>query len=499
MSTETATAISKVEHIIEKLRDELKQTKELVADLESRLELTEHTSHLIVNELRTLISESDNNTTTSTSTNDTNTSNATTLFTNTASTVTAVEEDNDGQEENVEDLQDKFYDQFHDHLQIPLSTSSTSSPSPSPSPLKSSPSITSDSDDTTNDSFNRICNVLQNLIDEAQNSEKCWFCLETNSTIESLSSITPKSSRCNSISQKYNSNTNYNNNNSNINSNNLMVPSSSISKDQQQQKNLIKIQKKYKKILEKKSNYNKSCDNIELELQKLINTALSTTTTNNAIHNQHMIIDNKGEEGECGDNKDGRFFKNKSLKWKKRILDYLKSLNNNYNNMNAGEGKGEDNDECKDDVAKSSTSSNNFSSSEIKSSENIPDQSSSLSQSTNNPLIKNLMNLSAMIGIFVLGMKRTIDNQIAHNKSMLYRKSHLLRNAIIIITTSSSNRGRSMSRRITIRRKYNYYLSIKLAKYFTILLVGWLFGRIGSGGGNINYDGELKPKYMHKS
>nr|CAG8466486.1 13878_t:CDS:2 [Entrophospora candida] len=404
---------SKVEHIIEKLRDELKQTKELVADLESRLELTEHTSHLIVNELRTLISESDNNTTTSTSTNDTNTSNATTLFTNTASTVTAVEEDNDGQEENVEDLQDKLYDQFHDHLQIPLSTSSTSSPSSSPSPLKSSPSITSDSDDTTNDSFNRICNVLQNLIDEAQNSEKCWFCLETNSTIESLNSITPKSSRCNSISQKYNSNTNYNNNNSNINSNNLMVPSSSISKDQQQQKNLIKIQKKYKKILEKKSNYNKSCDNIELELQKLINTALSTTTTNNAIHNQHMIIDNKGEEGECGDNKD--------------------------------------------------------------------DQSSSLSQSTNNPLIKNLMNLSAMIGIFVLGMKRTIDNQIAHNKSMLYRKSHLLRNAIIIITTSSSNRGRSMSRRITIRRKYNYYLSIKLAKYFTILLVGWLFGRIGSG------------------
>nr|CAG8445558.1 15782_t:CDS:2 [Entrophospora candida] len=370
---------------------------------------------------------SDNNTTTSTSTNDTNTSNATTLFTNTASTVTAVEEDNDGQEENVEDLQDKLYDQFHDHLQIPLSTSSTSSPSSSPSPLKSSPSITSDSDDTTNDSFNRICNVLQNLIDEAQvalheqqknsnikiiNSEKCWFCLETNSTIESLNSITPKSSRCNSISQKYNSNTNYNNNNSNINSNNLMVPSSSISKDQQQQKNLIKIQKKYKKILEKKSNYNKSCDNIELELQKLINTALSTTTTNNAIHNQHMIIDNKGEEGECGDNKD--------------------------------------------------------------------DQSSSLSQSTNNPLIKNLMNLSAMIGIFVLGMKRTIDNQIAHNKSMLYRKSHLLRNAIIIITTSSSNRGRSMSRRITIRRKYNYYLSIKLAKYFTILLVGWLFGRIGS-------------------
>ncbi|CAJ0648787.1 5103_t:CDS:2 [Entrophospora sp. SA101] len=166
MSTETATAISKVEHIIEKLRDELKQTKELVADLESRLELTEHTSHLIVNELRTLISESDNNTTTSTSTNDTNTSNATTLFTNTASTVTAVEEDNDGQEENVEDLQDKFYDQFHDHLQIPLSTSSTSSPSPSPSPLKSSPSITSDSDDTTNDSFNRICNVLQNRQDK---------------------------------------------------------------------------------------------------------------------------------------------------------------------------------------------------------------------------------------------------------------------------------------------------------------------------------------------
>jgi len=167
--------------------------------------------------------------------------------------------------------------------------------------------------DDTNESFNRICSALQNLINDAQvalqkpNSSSssnqllglpqkttrpraqswssnvgswimnhynpspvvcecgsCWLCLESNgsslSSTTTTAKTTPKSSRANSISSTRNF---------------------SLLKSQQEESNkrqvqLARIKKHYRKKLEGRSDYRKSCEDLEMELQKLITTAIST-------------------------------------------------------------------------------------------------------------------------------------------------------------------------------------------------------------------------------
>ncbi|PKC75752.1 hypothetical protein RhiirA1_528541 [Rhizophagus irregularis] len=383
-----------IEDVIRQLQNELQQTKDLVTELETRLERTEQTSQVIVRELKNLLVENESE-----------------------SHTTAVEIDQeleDGDDMKFDLNDDEFYissplmmDQSHQEdilndivdindlssSQIELTTTSRSS-------LELQPS---------DDSYNRICSAVQSLINDAQVALQkpnpsssnqllglpqtttrpraqswssnvsswimnqynpssmvcecgtCWLCLESCNSLSSTTTTTrptPKSSRANSLTSAH-------------------TPPLSLTSQQQEsfntynrQVNLAGIKKQYRKKLESRSSYRKSCDDLDMALQKLISTAVSAGVehglTHSPIYRQYSESMERDDSGDRYDyfrnhdddeiNYDNSFFnsfgifcnqdllnndnnndnnnKKESSKWRRRIWNCLQKMGINFNNKN---------------------------------------------------------------------------------------------------------------------------------------------------------------------
>ncbi|CAI2167203.1 17772_t:CDS:2 [Funneliformis geosporum] len=261
-----------LEGLIQQLLGELQQTKALVVELESRLELTEQTSQEIVEELKNLLSENES-----------------------VSHTTAVDDDQELEnDENmkIDDLDKvEFYhpssliDQTHKEETIIIMSNEREIASPKLSSPHNESTVASTSPselstlqhaDDTDESIDRICtqswssNVGSWIINHYNPSPVvcecglCWLCLESSGS--SLSSTittartTPKSSRANSISL----------------ARNLSFSLKPQQESDKRQVQLARIKKQYRKKLEGRFDYRKSCEDLEMELQKLITTAIST-------------------------------------------------------------------------------------------------------------------------------------------------------------------------------------------------------------------------------
>ncbi|GBB90022.1 hypothetical protein RclHR1_01690007 [Rhizophagus clarus] len=382
---------SPIEDVIRQLQNELQQTKALVAVLETRLERTEQTSQ----ELKNLLSENESE-----------------------SHTTAVEIDQDLDEsddmkfDSDDDefcISSSFIDQTlqEESSNVIIDTNDerdlTSPPILSSSQIESTTTPKSSSADDTNDSYNRICSAVQSLINDAQVALQkpdpsslqllglpqtttrpraqswssnvsswimnqynpssmlcecgtCWLCLDSSgNSLTSTTRTTPKSSRANSISSS-------------------QPPSLSFLSQQEsysthnKQVNLAGIKKQYRKKLESKSPYRKSCDDLDVALQKLISTAVSAGVEHglmqSPVYREFMERDDSNyfrnydddeisddnsffktfgifckhdqieelESAVLNDNNDNDNGKNESSKWRRRIWNCLRKMGINFHN-----------------------------------------------------------------------------------------------------------------------------------------------------------------------
>ncbi|RIA84889.1 hypothetical protein C1645_831610 [Glomus cerebriforme] len=306
-----------IEDLIRQLQSELQQTRALVAELETRLELTEQTSQVIVGELKHLLSENESESHT------------------TAVEIEEIDQESDKGDDMKLDLDDdEFYissslmnQTYQEEIEeIPSINDEREVTSPKlSSQIESTTTMSTSSSESSiiqhaddNDSFNRICSALQNLINDGQvalqkpNSSSsnqllglpqtttrpraqswssnvsnwimnhynpspmmcecgsCWLCLESSgSSLSSTTKTTPKSSRANSMSSAQHSS---------------LSLTSQQRESYNRQVNLAGIKKQYRKKLESRFDYRKSCDDLEMELQKLISTAISTGMEHGLMH-----------------------------------------------------------------------------------------------------------------------------------------------------------------------------------------------------------------------
>ncbi|KAF0514525.1 sel1 repeat protein [Gigaspora margarita] len=330
---------------MQQLRTDLKQTRELITALESRLKLTEQTSQLVLGELKQLTEQESE------------------------SCITAVEEINQddyndsdifklipdvkifSSDDNVE-IYDYEIDDYNDKLS----------------------DLIHKSDDST-DSFDRICTSLQTLINDAQialqkkpsndnfhlsHSPQCLGLPSTRSRSSSRSSnvsnwlmnhyspansawecgcgycvlclasdnisiiesrpnstrTTPRTSRRNSVTSRQKC----------LNPGNPTIPD--IPEENfvnRKQRQLSVIKRLYRYQLEHKSDYKRSCENLELELQKFVSTALMDSSSSSC--DDYESID-EFTCYKCRNDSNHSLFvetpKKDGMLWRKRLWNYLK-------------------------------------------------------------------------------------------------------------------------------------------------------------------------------
>ncbi|RIB11967.1 hypothetical protein C2G38_2042232 [Gigaspora rosea] len=341
---------SSVDELIQQLRTDLKQTRELITALESRLKLTEQTSQLVLGELKHLTEQESESCTTAVeeiNQDDYDDYNDSNIFKIIPDVKIFSSDDNvEIYDYEIDDYNDKFSDLIHQ------------------------------SDDST-DSFDRICTSLQKLINDAQialqkkpsndnfhlsHSTQCLGLPSTRSRSSSRSSnvsnwlmnhyspansawecgcgycvlclasdnisiiesrpastrTTPRTSRRNSIASRQKCL------NSTGNHNIPDIPEENFVNRKQRQLSVIK--RLYRYQLEHKSDYKRSCENLELELQKFVSTALMDSSSSSC--DDYESIDDFTTCYKCRNDSNHNLFvespKKDNMIWRKRIWNYLK-------------------------------------------------------------------------------------------------------------------------------------------------------------------------------
>ncbi|CAI2166326.1 1779_t:CDS:2 [Funneliformis geosporum] len=526
-----------VKGLIQQLLGELQQTKALVVELESRLELTEQTSQEIVEELKNLLSENES-----------------------VSHTTAVDDDQELEnDENmkIDDLDKvEFYhpssliDQTHKEETIIIMSNEREIASPKLSSPHNESTVASTSPselstlqhaDDTDESIDRICtqswssNVGSWIINHYNPSPVvcecglCWLCLESSGS--SLSSTittartTPKSSRANSISL----------------ARNLSFSLKPQQESDKRQVQLARIKKQYRKKLEGRFDYRKSCEDLEMELQKLITTAISTGVEHGLMNSPvyQQFHDGEGAqryesnpfeifgkheqfrelEKDVLNNDNGNVdHEKKSSKWRRRIWNCLQNIGVNFvndkDNTQANIYKDNVEEEDEDNENNGYSSYSSYNSSWNPSSRDYRENSNEEGEDSSNPFPSsfiNTLNFGQNIFNFNVNLvhsttnnynkKRTnnyfndIDNS-SHSTSLrtLALKSMNFLAMIGFMFSMSQAIGsnspassaimniaaRNIRSRAGGRRSGNNPLiMIKVIKYIAVLFVGWAAGRSG--------------------
>ncbi|CAG8449432.1 18242_t:CDS:2 [Rhizophagus irregularis] len=433
----------------------------------------------------------------------------------------------------------------------------------------------------SDDSYNRICSAVQSLINDAQVALQkpnpsssnqllglpqtttrpraqswssnvsswimnqynpssmvcecgtCWLCLESCNSLSSTTTTTrptPKSSRANSLTSAH-------------------TPPLSLTSQQQEsfntynrQVNLAGIKKQYRKKLESRSSYRKSCDDLDMALQKLISTAVSAGVehglTHSPIYRQYsesMERDDSGDRYDYFRNHDDDEinYDNKSSKWRRRIWNCLQKMGINFNNKNNNDKENVEEQEGIEDGYGSYSSYSSYNSSWNSSSDYQENSNEDTSDPFSLNIGQNIFNFNVnLINSTTNNYNKTTNNSINEIDNSIHTTTNNYQNCYNTINNyeekssqstyrqSGSKKIKSLATKFTnmlamigliismsqtiilnptntpalmsvaarniirsnVKRRRSrgeMILMIKVIKYVSVLFVGWAAGRIG--------------------
>ncbi|CAG8617740.1 19591_t:CDS:2 [Cetraspora pellucida] len=311
----------------------------------------------------------------------------------------------------------------------------------------------------------------------------CGCCILCLASVDNMSIIesrpastktTPRASRRNSVTSRRNSVTSRQKCQKCLNYGIPDIPEENCSSFNKKQHQLSILKRLYRHQLEHKTDYRKSCENLELELQKFVSTALMDSSCDDFYENFEGFACHK-----CRN--DSKKFdlivdppKNDGSIWRKRIWNYLKekiltssliSSNTSYNNNSS--------EDLHIDVFDDLTN-NNWSN--YYKYDDYSNSSSTYSNDTRNdddstPFPSSFAIIGVLVGVLQNGFIHSRRNGNLNFNSKRKSIGGPILDIISLALYTKKNRS--------VKSKRDILVMMRVIKYVTVLFVGWSVGRMG--------------------